>query len=105
MKEHRMSAWEIAEFSVTAGGEDEFEKRVLASAPIFAAAEGCTAMQLQRSVDVPGRFLLLIEWDSVEHHTEKFTATEGFATFVGAVSPLYAAEPRVFHTTAIPGGF
>jgi quinol monooxygenase YgiN len=100
-----MSIWEIAEFSIAPGEEGEFEQRVLDSAPIFAAAEGCTAFRLHRAVDVAGRFLLLIEWDSVEHHTEKFTATDGFATFVAAVSPLYAAEPRVFHTTALPGGF
>jgi quinol monooxygenase YgiN len=100
-----MSNWEIAEFSITAGREDEFEKRILDSAPIFAAAEGCTALRLHRAVDARGRFLLLIEWDSVAHHTEKFTATEGFRTFVGRVTPLYAAEPRVFHTAAVPGGF
>ena len=100
-----MSNWEIAEFTITPGQEDEFAQRVQAAEPIFAAAEGCTALQLQRSVDVPGRFLLLIEWDSVEHHTEKFTATEGFRTFVDSVTPCYAADPRAFHTAVVPGGF
>ena len=100
-----MSNWEIAEFSITTGEEDEFERRVLDSVPIFTAAEGCRALRLHRAVDVPGRFLLLIEWVSVAHHTDKFTATDGFRTFVATVSPLYAADPRVFHTTAVPGGF
>jgi quinol monooxygenase YgiN len=101
----RVSIWEIAEFSIISGDEDEFERRVLDSEPIFAAAEGCTALRLQRAADVPGRFLLLVEWESVAHHTDKFTTTDGFAAFVGAVSPLWAAEPRVFHTAAVPGGF
>lgn len=100
-----MSNWEIAEFTITEGREDEFAQQVLLSLPIFKAAEGCTALQLQRAVDMPGRFLLLIEWDTVAHHTEIFTATEGFTTFVDRVTPLYAAEPRVFHTEVIEGGF
>ena len=100
-----MTNWEIAEFSIAEGQEREFERQVLASEPIFAAADGCRALRLHRAVDVPGRFLLLIEWDSVAHHTERFTATEGFRGFVDAVSPLYAAQPRVFHTAAVPGGF
>jgi quinol monooxygenase YgiN len=100
-----MSNWEIAEFSIAPGKEDAFERQVLDSVPIFTAAEGCRALQLQRAVDVPGRFLLLIVWDSVAHHTEKFTATQGFTTFVDSVSPFYAAEPRVFHTAPVPGGF
>jgi quinol monooxygenase YgiN len=100
-----MSNWEIAEFSIAKGQEREFERRVLDCEPIFTAADGCRALRIHRSVDVPGRFLLLIEWDSVAHHTERFTATEGFRLFVESVSPLYAAEPRVFHTAPVPGGF
>lgn len=100
-----MSIWEIAEFDIAEGEQDTFESTVLASQPIFAAAQGCTAMRLQRAVDVPGRFVLLLEWDSVAHHTEIFTATEGFAAFVASVEPLFASAPRVFHTAAVPGGF
>ena len=100
-----MSNWEIAEFSIAAGQEEEFERQVLASEPIFAAADGCRALRLHRAVDVPGRFLLLIEWDSVAHHTDRFTTTEGFRVFVESVSPFYAEPPRVFHTAAVPGGF
>ena len=62
-------------------------------------------MKLQRAVDVPGRFLLLLEWDTVAHHTEIFTATEGFRTFVDSVAPMLATPPRVFHTAEIAGGF
>jgi heme-degrading monooxygenase HmoA len=98
-----MSNWEIAEFVVTVGAEDEFEKRVRDALPIFEAADGFLTLTLDRAVDKESTFLLLIEWTSVAHHTEIFTTTEGFDTFVASVSPLYAIEPRVYHTSRVIG--
>jgi quinol monooxygenase YgiN len=96
-----MPVWEIAEFAVVGGKEDEFATSVLGFEPVFLGFEGCTAFQLQRSVDVPGRFVLLIEWETVEHHTEKAPTTDGFKSFVAAVEPMWAEAPRVFHTAVV----
>jgi quinol monooxygenase YgiN len=100
-----MPVWEIAEFAIEPGKEERFEKTVLEFASVFEGFEGCTALQLQKSVDVDSRFLLLIEWESVEHHTEKAPTTDGFKAFVAAVEPLYAEAPRVYHTQVVEGGF
>ncbi len=100
-----MSIWEIAEFSIRPDQDDDFAAAVKTSLPIFQEAEGCLALMLEKSVDVDHRYLLRIEWESVEHHTERFTVTNGFRTFVGRVSPLYDTDPRVYDTQSLGIGF
>ncbi len=100
-KEEIMTIWEIAVFDIRLGMEDAFEEQVRASVPIFQAAEGCRSFEVHRSLEVPGRFALHIEWDSVEHHTVIFTKTEGFDVFVASVSPYFASDPVVDHTERI----
>ncbi|GAA2234259.1 antibiotic biosynthesis monooxygenase [Herbiconiux moechotypicola] len=90
--------WEIAEFVVTPGSEEKFAELVELSLPIFEAAEGFHSLTLDRAVDKDSTFLLRIEWETVAHHTEIFTASEGFTVFVDRVTPLYAEPPRVYHT-------
>jgi quinol monooxygenase YgiN len=100
-----MSIYEIAEFTITPGESENFAAQVKESVPIFQAAEGCLGLRLERAVDVADRFLLVIDWETVEHHTKVFTTTDAFDAFVAAVSPLYAEDPRVYHTESLEIGF
>jgi hypothetical protein len=51
---------EIAQIDVKPGMEAEFEAGVAKAAPIFRRAKGCTAMAVQRSVEKPSRYRLLL---------------------------------------------
>jgi quinol monooxygenase YgiN len=100
-----MSIHEIVELTITPGESENFAAAVKESVPIFQAAEGCLSLRLEQSVDVADRFLLFIEWETLEHHTEVFAKTAGFDTYVARVSPLYGGEARVYHTEDLDIGF
>lgn len=100
-----MTVWEIAVFAIKQGQEFTFETTVLASIPLFERQEGCLDFQMLRSVDDPTRFTLLIEWESIAHHTEIFASTEDFKTFIDSVTPFLAADAMVDHAERFVGGF
>jgi quinol monooxygenase YgiN len=102
-----VSVWEFAEFNATPGMEDDFERAILSPAniSIWQSAEGCLGVRLHRAVDVPGRFMLMIEWETVAHHREIFAASEGCRELVASIEPYYPERPRVCHTGPNLGGF
>ena len=72
---------ERAEIPVKPGMEDAFAAAMAKrGTAILAAAPGCTSVRVGRGVDNPGKFILLLEWDSVESHTA-LTMTPAFDEF------------------------
>lgn len=69
---------------------------------LVAQSEGCRSMRMTRGVESPTRFVLLVEWDSVQAHEDNFRATERFAAWRAAIGPYFAAPPRVEHFTDLP---
>ena len=60
---------EIADFTVKSGTEDAFAAAVEAGLPHIAATPGFLGARLTRGIESPSRFVLLIEWESLEAHT------------------------------------
>jgi heme-degrading monooxygenase HmoA len=60
---------EIAQIAVKPGMEAEFEAGVAKAKPLFARAKGCKSMTLRRGVEIPNRYRLLVEWETLENHT------------------------------------
>jgi len=87
---------EFAEIEVKPGMEDEFIAGVTASKPLFAAGKNCHGATLQRSVETPSHFVLLVKWDAVADH-EAFRNTPDFQTWRKNVGHCFAAPPHVWH--------
>jgi heme-degrading monooxygenase HmoA len=64
---------------------------------ILAATEGCRSIRMTHGVESPDRFVLLVDWDSVEAHEQNFRATERFTAWRAEISPFFAGPPRVEH--------
>jgi quinol monooxygenase YgiN len=96
---------EIAEIDVMAGHEAAFETAVAEAAPHFKAARGCRSFALNRSVELPQRYRLVVGWDSVDDHMVHFRESEGFKAWRALVGPHFASLPRVEHVTAVIDGF
>src|SRR3954462_6826509 len=71
VQQDRTMFLEIAQVDIKPGQEAEFEAGAAKAAPLFQRAKGCRAMSLQRSVEKPSRYGLLL-WDTVENHTNDF---------------------------------
>jgi heme-degrading monooxygenase HmoA len=63
----------------------------------IAATPGFRSARVTRGVESPTRFVLLIEWDSLEAHTVGFRESENFARWRSVVGPFFDGTPRVEH--------
>jgi heme-degrading monooxygenase HmoA len=53
---------------------------------VIASADGYLGHTVQRSVETPGRYLLIVRWASIAHH-QAFRTSETFGTWVGRLGP------------------
>ena len=88
---------EIADFTVLAGTEERFTAAVEEGLPYLADTPGFRAARLTRGVESPRRFVLLVEWDSLEAHTVGFRGSENFTRWRGLVGPFFDGDPKVEH--------
>jgi heme-degrading monooxygenase HmoA len=88
---------EVALIDVVPGREDEFLAAYGKARPTLAGTPGCRSVRMTRGIESPSRFVLLVEWDSVEAHLENFRATERFTTWRGLIGPYFDGAPVVEH--------
>ena len=96
---------EIAQIAVKTGMEDQFEAGVAAARPLFQRAKGCLSMDLVRSIEYPGRYRLLVGWETLENHTIDFRTSDDFQTWRGLVSQCFDGAPEVEHAVQAVMGF
>jgi heme-degrading monooxygenase HmoA len=95
---------EVALFDVHPGQEDEFVKAYATARPLLVTTPGCRSARMTRGIESPSRFVLLVEWDTVEAHVENFRATERFAAWRALIGPYFAAPPHVEHFSDLGSG-
>ncbi|MFG1777423.1 antibiotic biosynthesis monooxygenase family protein [Micromonospora sp. NPDC049048] len=93
---------EVALIDVLPGHEDEFAAAYAEGHPVLAGTPGCRSVRMTRGVESPSRFVLLVEWDSVEAHNDNFRATERFAQWRALIGPHFANPPLVEHFVDVP---
>ena len=96
---------EIAQIDVKPGMESEFEAGVKAAAPVFQRAKGCAGMTLQRSHEMPSRYRLFVQWQTLENHTVDFRNSADFQEWRKLVGHFFASPPNVEHVTEVIRGF
>ena len=93
---------EVALVDVVPGQEKAFTAAYRAGHPILAGTPGCRSVRMTRGVESPTRVVLLVEWDSVEAHTENFRNTDRFTRWRALIGPHFAGPPQVEHYTDVP---
>jgi heme-degrading monooxygenase HmoA len=96
---------ESAEILVKEGMEEAFEAGVREAAPLFRRARGCTGMRLQRGIENPRAYRLLVQWDTLEDHTVHFRGSEDFQAWRGLVGHCFDGAPNVTHLTGVLDAF
>ena len=95
---------EIAQIEIKAGSAQDFATAVTQARPIFEAAPGFIKLALQHCVEHPSRYLLLVQWASLEDHTEGFQKSEGFQQWRALVGHFFEQKPVVTHHQLVPTG-
>ena len=67
---------EVALVDVT--DADAFEAAYRGVRQLLISTPGCRTVRMTRGVESPKRFVLLVEWDSIEAHEINFRQTETF---------------------------
>lgn len=93
---------EIADLTVTPGTEDDFVAAVREGIGYVADTPGFGSARLTRGVETPNRFVLLIEWDSVEAHEVGFRQSENFGRWRGLIGKYLDGDPHVEHADDVP---
>ena len=91
---------ERAIFAIQPGTEQDFEVAMEQAKEVVAQATGFRSLTLQRGIEQPSTYLLLIEWDSVEDHMQGFRESELFVRWRELIGPFFAAAPEVEHYQA-----
>jgi heme-degrading monooxygenase HmoA len=88
---------EIADFAVQPGTEDDFAAAVRQGLRYVSDTPGFRTARLTRGAESPSRFVLLIEWDSIEAHTVGFRQSENYERWRELISPYFDGAPHVEH--------
>lgn len=91
---------EIAIFEVQGGSEEDFIEAYNGVSDVLEQAAGNHGVVLHRGVENPSTFTLIVEWDSVEAHTD-LTQQPEFEKFGEAVTPYLAGQPEVRHVEPV----
>lgn len=89
---------EVADIRVTPGKSTEFAAAAHRGvATVISRARGFIGYQLQHGIESPDRFLLMIQWETLENHTVDFRQSPAFAEWRAIVGPFFAGPPQVEH--------
>ena len=94
---------ELAQLTITPGRESEFEAAFTDAIKWAADSKGYLAHELRRSVENPSRYLLRIEWATLEDHTVGFRGSPAFTQWRAGVGPFFAVPPVVDHFRPLTG--
>jgi heme-degrading monooxygenase HmoA len=88
---------EHALLAVKPGQEDDFEAAFAQAQTIIAGMRGFRRLSLSRGVERPGTYLLLVEWDRLEDHTEGFRGSPEYDEWRRLLHHFYEPFPTVEH--------
>ncbi|MCA8879630.1 MAG: antibiotic biosynthesis monooxygenase [Rhodobacteraceae bacterium] len=94
---------EIATLTVAPEQASQFEGAVTDARRLFLAAAGCHGMHLERVIEVPGSYRLVVAWETVEHHTVTFRGSAAFQEWRALAGPFFTEPPTVVHTEVAVG--
>ena len=92
---------EVAVLDVRVGSEVAYEAAFQQASSIIASMPGYISHQLQRCIEVPNRYLLLVNWDSLEAHTIGFRGSREYQNWKRLLHHFYDPFPTVEHYESV----
>lgn len=92
---------EAAFLQVKSGQEDAFEAAMREAAPIIAGSPGYVSHEVQRCLEVTGKYLLLVRWNTLEDHTVGFRGSPPYQEWRRLLHHFYDPFPTVEHFAAV----
>ncbi len=89
---------EIADFKVRPEQRDAFAQAITgAAATVLSKAGGYRSHRILACQETSGRFILTVEWDTLEAHTVGFRQSPAFTEWRAIIGPFFLEPPHVEH--------
>ena len=92
---------EHAALTVRSGREAEFEAAFAVAKAIIADMPGFAGLTLSRCIERPNGYLLLVQWQRLEDHTEGFRRSAEYQRWRELLHHFYDPFPTVEHYEAV----
>lgn len=89
---------ELADIRITPGKQAEFDLAIQRGVQnVISQAQGFCGYKINKGIESPERYVLMIFWETLENHTVDFRNSPAFAEWRAIVGPYFAAPPVVEH--------
>ncbi len=95
--ESQTGVLELAVLDVIAGKEPDFEEAFAEAEKIIQAADGYISHRLKQAVETSSKYLLLVEWQSIEHHQQGFRQSTAYQQWKRLLHHFYEPFPEVHY--------
>lgn len=93
---------ELADIRIAPGKQGEFDAAIKKGVEtVISKAKGFRGYKINKSIETPERYVLMIFWDTVENHTVDFRGSPAFQEWRAIVGPFFATPPVVEHLTLL----
>jgi len=94
---------EVATLDVKKGQERAFEAAFARAQTIIRSMQGYVGHELRRCMENPSRYLLLVQWQTLEDHTEGFRSSPQYQEWKTLLHHFYDPFPTVEHYELVVG--
>jgi heme-degrading monooxygenase HmoA len=77
--------------------EEEYEEAFSQATEIISSMKGYVSHELQRCMEVKGKYLLLVKWETLENHTVGFRQSTKYQEWKKLLHHFYDPFPTVEH--------
>lgn len=95
---------EVAILNVIPGQESDFEAAFSEAERIISSMHGYLGKELQRCIETPNRYILLVRWRALEDHTVGFRGSAEYQQWKALLHHFYDPFPTVEHYTSVSKG-
>lgn len=93
---------EVAILTIVPGQTAVFEAAFREAQTIIVARPGYISHSLQRCLENDHQYLLLVQWKTLEAHTQGFRGSPAYARWKALLHHFYDPFPTVEHYVALP---
>jgi heme-degrading monooxygenase HmoA len=88
---------EVAILNVKNDLTDDFENTFLKAQQIISKMKGYISHELKKCLEVPNRYILLVNWETLEDHTIGFRESDEYQEWKQLLHHFYEPFPIVEH--------
>ncbi len=88
---------EIAIFQAVPGKEDELGQAIIQGLEVVRQHPECISARVERCIEQPRQYMLIVIWTSLEAHTEDFRGGQLYPQWRSHIKGLFEEPVSVYH--------